>query len=177
MVGPKFTLFSSDVPCELGHLEVPVGSPMASNQPQKWIPLLCSTASSSCILACKPLSVFPQWHKVKSMVKTIDGVPWFSQCCFVTRRRQMGRKAILLLTYSDLESLLGAGQEEDVIWDGKHLCNTEQWGELCSDQDLPFISKINEEISAVSKAAVYQVWMVCAGVQALHTAGVGWVQL
>lgn len=69
----------------------------------------------------------------------------------------MGRKAILLLTYSDLESLLGAGQEEDVIWDGKHLCNTEQWGELCSDQDLPFISKINEEISAVSKAAVYQV--------------------
>lgn len=67
----------------------------------------------------------------------------------------MGRKAILLLTYSVLESFLGAGQEKDMIWDGKYLCKTEHWGELSSDQDLPFISRTNEEINAMSKAAVY----------------------
>lgn len=73
----------------------------------------------------------------------------------MTRGRQRGKKAILLLAYLVLESLLGAGQEKDMIWDGKYLCNTEHWGELSSDQDLPFISRINEEINAMSKAYVY----------------------
>lgn len=68
----------------------------------------------------------------------------------------MGGKGILLLTFSALESLLGAGESKEVVLGWECLYSTEHWGDLRPGQALQLSCKTNEEISVMSRTATYQ---------------------